>query len=111
MTPAEWVVAAQSVLVVCALSLSVWATTHGLAEWRPWHAAIAGLCVLYLGAYLYLLILNPPRAAWSEWTIGISFVTWPVAWTWPAWQSIKSQRAVAAAERKVAAARERIGIE
>ena len=98
----EFVVAFQIILVAWAALLAFRAYRRGLHDWRPFHLAVAFLCLTYLSGFLYLLIVQPDRKAWSEVMVGVGFVTWPVVWMYPSYLSMKANKAVNRLRSKVA---------
>lgn len=90
-TAADLVIAAQSILVLGVFVASVTAYRRGLHDWSVFHAAVAGLCLVYLTGYGWLLFTDVGRATWSEVMVGVGFIAWPIAWGYPSIASIRSQ--------------------
>ncbi len=70
------------------------ASRIGIPALRRTHLAVATLAVLYVLAYLFLLVGDLLFLNWSSYMRGVSLVVWPVVWTWNAVVSIKVWRVV-----------------
>lgn len=76
-------------LAMAALHWNVVAARVGIAGMRSARAMVAGLAVLYIAAYLVLVISDVQAAQWSSLMRGVSIVVWLVVWTNPARRSIE----------------------
>lgn len=72
---------------LCALVAFVANTITSKSAPPPWkviRALVAVLALIYSGAYMWLY-LNPDKlASWSSTMRGVSILSWPIVWIWPA---------------------------
>ena len=69
------------------------AAGRGIPEMRPWHAAAGILASIYVGAYLWLLLLGVDNSGqWSTWIRPVGLLAWPIGWIVPAMISCRLWR-------------------
>lgn len=77
-------------LALASAIIATAAARHGLPSWRPYHAAVAVLSLLYLAGYIWLIGFAPTVSIWSGRMRGVGLVAWPVVWMVPSILSMRS---------------------
>lgn len=94
------------VLAAVTSTISTWAAFRGLRAFRPLHAAVASLAVVYVVAYVWLLANyadSDPLVTWGKAMRGVSLAVWPTVWMGQAILSLKLQAAMTRASAAVVA--------
>jgi len=90
-------------LAALAAALAAWSAFRGMIVFRPLHAAVSMLAVIYCVSYVWLLSNyggTEPVATWSKVMRGVSIAAWPTVWMAQSVISVRIHRAVQhAAER------------
>lgn len=79
-----FVVGINLVLVSIATGVNLWACRHGDPRLRPLWAATAVVCVVYVAAYVWLMVGDVDRGKWSEQVVGVGIPAWIIGWMAPA---------------------------
>jgi uncharacterized membrane protein len=79
-------------LAVGAVAVNGVAATRGPSPLRIASAARAGLAVVYVAAYIWLLANPTKRLAWSKTLAGVAIVAWVVVWIVPAITALHLER-------------------
>lgn len=82
-------------LVTIACFLNFRAAKHGIPINRFVYAAIAALCLLHMGGYIWLLTdYSSHFLLWSRIFTGVDLVAWPLVWCYPAVRSVYANKLI-----------------